>query len=314
MIASAFKKKLILDELFDLTLYKELRNISRGETKAVFAELIPIEERHLAFWQDFFQIKVTSLDPMRRIKLRVLVIVSWLFGENAMHLVLEAIEVYGIRKYLALWQAYRGEALGEAVRGILTDEFKHEDVVVSRMLVRKINPERIRNIFLGLNDGLVEIVGAVSGFFAAFGNPAAVLVAAFTTAVAGSISMAASGYAGASSQTEIEKMESTRKEFLGEEKMQMSTESALFSGLSVGASYFIGAMVPVIPVIFGSKNLLLSLIAAAVAMTVTSLILAFLSGMMVRKRIILNLSMFGIAVAVTYAIGIAAKAFFGIVL
>ena len=36
---------------------------------------------------------------------------------------------------------------------------------------RRINPERVRNIFLGLNDGLVEILGAVTGFFGAFGDP-----------------------------------------------------------------------------------------------------------------------------------------------
>jgi VIT1/CCC1 family predicted Fe2+/Mn2+ transporter len=44
------------------------------------------------------------------------------------------------------------------------DEFKHEDVLVTALTERKINAEKIRNIFLGLNEGLVEILGAVSGF------------------------------------------------------------------------------------------------------------------------------------------------------
>src|SRR5439155_1226062 len=77
---------------------------------------------------------------------------------------------------------------------ILMDEFKHEDTVVTSLTERKINPERIRNIFLGMNDGLVEILGAVSGFFAAFGDAATVLIAASTTAVAGSLSMGAGIY------------------------------------------------------------------------------------------------------------------------
>jgi hypothetical protein len=33
------------------------------------------------------------------------------------------------------------------------DEFRHKDVLVTELTKRKINPERIRNVFLGLNDG-----------------------------------------------------------------------------------------------------------------------------------------------------------------
>ena len=99
-----------------------------------------------------------------------MMLVCGIFGSTAVHLVLEAIEVHGVRKYLALWHEYQGKPLGEALRGILMDEFKHEDVLVTELTNRKINPERIRNIFLGLNDGLVEILGAVSGFFGAFGS------------------------------------------------------------------------------------------------------------------------------------------------
>ena len=45
-----------------------------------------------------------------------------------------------------------------------------KNVLVTALTERKINAEKIRNIFLGLNDGLVEILGAVSGFFGAFGE------------------------------------------------------------------------------------------------------------------------------------------------
>lgn len=45
--------------------------------------------------------------------------------------------------------------LGLALRSVLDDEFRHEDVVVMGNEERRIDPERIRNIFLGLDDGLV---------------------------------------------------------------------------------------------------------------------------------------------------------------
>lgn len=45
----------------------------------------------------------------------------------AIHLVLEAIEIHGVRKYLTLWEAYQRDPLGAAVREVLEDEFRHED-------------------------------------------------------------------------------------------------------------------------------------------------------------------------------------------
>ena len=157
-------RKLILDELFDLSLYKALRDLTEGDVQKVLDELIRVETTHFAFWQGFFNLTLTTLNLPRRLKLRAIILACRLFGTPAVHLVLEAIEVYGVRKYLTLWQTYKDGPLGAAVRDILVDEFQHEDTVVTKLTERKINPERIRNIFLGMNDGLVEILGAVSGF------------------------------------------------------------------------------------------------------------------------------------------------------
>jgi hypothetical protein len=156
--------RLVLDELFDLSLYQSLREVASGELRSILDRLIPIEARHLAFWQDFFDLHVERLDIARRLKLCLIIFVCRLFGAPAIHLVLEAIEVYGVRKYLRVWTTYGNGPLGAAVRSVLEDEFEHEDAVVMGDAERRLNPERVRNIFLGLNDGLVEILGAVSGF------------------------------------------------------------------------------------------------------------------------------------------------------
>jgi VIT1/CCC1 family predicted Fe2+/Mn2+ transporter len=176
-----------------------------------------VETSHLAFWQKFFTLNLDELNLGRRIKLSFIMLVCRIFGSTDVHLVLEAIEVHGVRKYLALWREYQSKPLGEALRGILMDEFKHEDVLVTELTKRKINPERIRNIFLGLNDGLVEILGAVSGFFGAFGSARLVLIAALTTAVAGALSMAAGSFLALNSEKEVKTTEIARKVFLGEE-------------------------------------------------------------------------------------------------
>ena len=304
---------LILDELFDLSLYKALRQVTHPDAHHTLDELITVETGHLAFWQKFFDLRLDQLNPGRRIKLALLIVICKLFGSTAVHLVLEAIEVHGVRKYLALWREYQGQPLGEALHGILMDEFKHEDVLVTALTERKINAEKIRNIFLGLNDGLVEILGAVSGFFGAFGEATMVLVAASTTAVAGALSMAAGAFLALNSEKEVKTTEIAKKIFLGEASEVVSMEeSPIGSALLVGAAYIAGAIIPVLPVVFGATNALFSVLTAGLMVIVVSTILSFLSGMDVARRILLNLAIIAIAVGVTYGIGVFAKRFWGI--
>lgn len=305
-------RSLVLDEMFDLALYERLRAMTDGGLARMLDELIPIEVKHVNFWQEFFDLRVDGLDFGRRVKLALIAGLCRFFGTTAIHLVLEATEIYGLRKYLSIWNVYKDKPLGQAVREVLTDEFKHEDAIVSELVERKINPEKIRNVFLGFNDGLVEILGAVSGFFAAFGEAASVLIASLTVAVAGSLSMAAGVFASTSSEKEVVRMERGKARFLGRPETAPDEERPLSLSLIVGVSYFIGAMVPVVPVLFGAQSISLSVLAGGTMAVLVSLVLAYLSGMDVRKRIAMNLLIIALAVGVTYAIGLTAKSLWGI--
>jgi VIT1/CCC1 family predicted Fe2+/Mn2+ transporter len=306
-------RQLVLDELFDLRLYKALRKVTLADVHQTLDELIAVETAHLAFWKKFFNLHLDELDMGRRIKLSIIMFVCRVFGSTAVHLVLEAIEVHGVRKYLAIWREYQGQPLGEALRGILMDEFKHEDVLVTALTERKINAEKIRNIFLGLNDGLVEILGAVSGFFGAFGSATMVLIAASTTAVAGALSMAAGAFLALNSEKEVKTTEVAKKTFLGEVSDSIPMEeSPLSSAIVVGSAYITGALVPVLPVLIGAKNALFSVITAGLMVILVSTTLAFLSGMDIKRRIMLNLMIITLAVSVSYGIGILAKNYWGI--
>jgi VIT1/CCC1 family predicted Fe2+/Mn2+ transporter len=307
-------RTLILDELFDLSLYRELRRISPDEdARRTLDELITVEIQHLAFWQKFFGLALNDLNPWRRVKLHIMILACRLFGTTAVHLVLEAIEVHGVRKYLALWREYQHQPLGKALGGILMDEFKHEDVLVTKLTERKINAEKVRNIFLGLNDGLVEILGAVSGFFGAFGSATTVLIAASTTAVAGALSMAAGAFLALNSEKEVKTTDIAKKIFLGEESETVGMEEQpLASAAVVGSAYLVGAMVPVLPVLVGAKDAFFSVVTAGIMVIVVSTILSFLSGMDVKRRILLNLAIITVAVSVTYGIGVLAKAMWGV--
>ena len=306
-------RRLILDELFDLSLYTALHEVAHGRLRETLEALIPVETRHFAFWQDFFGLRLDRLDLGRRVKLALILGVCRVFGVPAIALVLEAIEVHGVRKYLDVWSRYGDGPLGSALREVLEDEFKHEDATVAGDAERHISPERVRNIFLGLNDGLVEILGAVSGFFAAFGNAVMVLTAGFTVAVAGALSMAAGAYVATSSEAEVRATERARAQFLGEPVTDDEAgDSALGAAVLIGVSYFAGALVPVLPVLIGAHSALPSLIVAGSVIILVSMLLAFLSGMDVRRRIVTNVVIIATAVGITYVIGLVTKAVFGI--
>jgi VIT1/CCC1 family predicted Fe2+/Mn2+ transporter len=306
-------RRLVLDELFDLSLYRVLRKMATGPLATTLDQLIPVEARHLAFWQDFFELRLESLDVGRRLKLYLIVGMCWIFRAPAIQLALEAIEVHGVRKYLDVWRTYGDGPLGPAVREVLEDEFKHEDAVVTRDAERQISPERVRNVFLGLNDGLVEILGAVSGFFGAFGNAITVLMAGLTVAVAGALSMAAGVYIATSSEAEVRRTETARRRFLeGTVSSGHGSESALVAAAIVGVSYFAGALVPVLPVLAGARTALPSILTGGTMILLVSVIVAFLSGMDVKRRALMNLGITAAAVVITYAIGTVTKAIWGI--
>lgn len=310
----ALARKLILDELFDLSLYRALHAKTSGHLQDLLADLVKIESKHLAFWQEFFGMpELNRLGLVRRLRLALLSFLVTVFGERAVHLILESIEVYGVRKYLHVWEQYQGTPLADATKRVLEDELHHEDVLVSERIERRIDAERIRNIFLGFNDGLVETLGAVSGFFAAFANSTSVLAAAFTVAVAGAISMAAGVYVSSGSEAEVTNMEIRKAKFLGKGSgAATNEESPLGAAFTVGVSYFLGALVPVLPVLIGANNVVASAVASGIMIIAISFVLSFLSGMDIRRRIAINLIVIGVALTVTYLIGTAARSVLGI--
>ena len=90
-----------------------------------------------------------------------------------------------------------------------------------------------------------------SGFFAAFNRPVAVVAASFSVGVAGALSMAAGAYIGAGSEADLRETEDARRRFLGETVARAAAGSPLMSGAIVGLGYLVGALVPVMPVLFG---------------------------------------------------------------
>jgi VIT1/CCC1 family predicted Fe2+/Mn2+ transporter len=127
--------------------------------------------------------------------------------------------------------------------------------------------------------------------------------------------MAAGVYVATSSENEVRRTQRGKERFLGENRHPAAAEeSAITSAIIVGVGYFAGAAVPILPVFFGAKNALVSVITGGATIIFVSTVLAFLSGMDVRKRILTNLIILAAAVAVTYGIGILVRTLFGVAL
>lgn len=309
----ALKQRLITDELFDLSLYKLLLRYADAQTGETLKELIEVETKHVSIWSSLFSMRVDVLPFKHRVKLAGFGLVCKLFGTKAIHLILESIEVYAIKKYLRIWEHYKDDpAMRKALDEILHEEFQHEDQIVSGLIDQQIHPERVRNFFLGFNDGLVEITGAVGGFFAAFAHIPSILIAATTVAIAGAFSMAAGAFAATESEREIQDLESEKKAFLGEVVSDGVKSSPFSAALLVGLAYLAGASVPIVPVLFGADKVWYSIVAGVLVTSLVSYVLAFFSGMRIRRRVFINVALMLAAVAITYLIGGVVKGIWGI--
>ncbi len=312
------QRQLILDELFDLSLYRAFRTQASPHLTSLLDNLIKTETGHLEFWQTFFQSGVTELDPIRKAKLQLFRAIVACFGDSAILLLMEVIEVHGVKKYLDLWRTTRDSTLRQGLRRILEDELIHEESIVTKTAGRTVDGTFIRNIFLGFNDGSVEILGAVNGLVAALHEPILVSAAGFTVSIAGAISMAAGAYVSTHSEAEIMRAEAQKRAFLeeaGDASMpsaDIAPPSALRAAIIVGITYLIGATFPLAPFILGATSPLWSIILSGSLILFVSAILAFVSGMHMRRRVVMNFMIVVIATVVSYGFGLFAQQWFGV--
>jgi len=125
--------------------------------------------------------------------------------------------------------------------------------------------------------------------------------------------MAAGAWIAVSSESEIRTTEDARRRFLGENVLETGTaETPLASATIIGASYLAGALVPVLPVLGGATTMLPSLLTAGSLIILVSIMVAFLSGMDIKRRVITNLVIITAAVGISFAIGLVAKLVWGI--
>jgi vacuolar iron transporter family protein len=124
--------------------------------------------------------------------------------------------------------------------------------------------------------------------------------------------MAAGAYIGAGSEAELRETEEARQRFLGEAVASVTPDRPLVAAAIVGIGYLIGAVIPVLPVLFGARTVWPTVVTGGIMIVLVSAIVAFISGMNVRRRIALNVAITGLAVVVTYVLGLLTKRVLGV--
>lgn len=201
-----------VDEYQDSVLYARLAKDEKDETlKKEFLRLSNIESKHAKFWHDFL---VRRNAPVPRVKIGRLKLISIkllrkLLGPGAVASLLEMGENSAVEKYFEFLTSFElGEDERKALSEVILDELEHEHFFAETK--KRFHTENVRDFVLGMNDGLVELLGAVTGLSAVYVNaPRIVGISGLIVGVAGALSMAIGAFISVRSQRQVN--ESVRK-------------------------------------------------------------------------------------------------------
>lgn len=185
-ISEPLKDRLIVYQRNELTehhIYRRLAQVARSDEDRQDLERIAEDERkHYETWRRY-----TGRDvPPYRLMFWKYYLASRLFGITFSVRLMERNEATAQENYRRL----KGEI--PEVDAILKEEHDHEE-----RLVGFFDEEHLRyagSIVLGLNDALVEMLGALAGLTLALQNSSLIALSALTTGIAAAMSMGASEY------------------------------------------------------------------------------------------------------------------------
>jgi VIT1/CCC1 family predicted Fe2+/Mn2+ transporter len=303
-------RKLFLDELRDYHLYKELAEHEKDKIlKSVLENMIKTEKKHMDLWGEAAGIERTYKkrpSGISLLKLYLYLGARGILGLPFTLTLLSRTELNNLNRYERLTKG-TGVSDKDRIRflSVISDERKN--AVKIRSILDKYggNLGNIRSIMLGLNDGLVEVLAAVSGIAVIANSPLVVALSGIIIGISGTLSMAGGVYISSKSHGLIssDKTESD------------SSESPNKQALYTGVFYLGGAISVVLPFIFGMsgfEGIAASLIISCAILVFASTAVAILSSTSITKRISETILISLGAVAITVALGALLRFYFGI--
>jgi VIT1/CCC1 family predicted Fe2+/Mn2+ transporter len=179
-------------EIDGSTLYRRIaRRMPDGKNRKIIMSIAEDEARHAAVMRSYTQ---KELLP-DRFKMMIYALINFFLGYTFAIKLMEKNEVdikgkYGEMEDLELAKATPDKA--EAVRRILSDEEKHEKILIDMLKEERVS--YIGSTVLGMNDALVELTGSLAGYTLAMRDTKLISMAGLITGFSATLSMAASGY------------------------------------------------------------------------------------------------------------------------
>lgn len=194
------------DEITDHVTYATLAAAERpGPLRELLGRIAEIEEHHSRFWLRFIAARggpAPARPPFAR-RLRFLRFLRRIFNPMLLVSTLELGEGHAARKYFGfLNRAPLDESERSDLRAIILDELEHE--VTFRKESQTLGLGNVRDFVLGMNDGLVEILGTVTGLSAVYASsPFTVAVSGLVVGIAGALSMGIGAFMSVRSQRQV---------------------------------------------------------------------------------------------------------------
>lgn len=177
------------NEYRDYVIYRELASRETNPRfKRILEELVQHELEDYRFWLELSSVKQHR---MSRLEIWGLTLMRRLLGLTFTAKFLERHEHHAIANYSA-FRATADAAMQARLDEIIAHETHHETAMIDQ-----IQEERVKflgSVVLGVNDGLIELTGALVGFASALGRPHAAGLLGAVTGIAAALSMAASAY------------------------------------------------------------------------------------------------------------------------
>ncbi|WP_461866587.1 VIT1/CCC1 transporter family protein [Thermococcus sp.] len=207
------------DEYADSVLYAHLaKSEDDEEIKEEFLRLSNIESKHAKFWHDFIKRHEGEAPKpsVKRLTIFSVKLLRKILGPGSLASLLEMGENSAIQKYFKYLTTYANrfsEDEMKEIKEVILDELEHERFFYESK--QRFHTENIRDLVLGMNDGLVEILGAVTGLSAVYpNNPQLVGISGLIVGVAGALSMAIGTFISVRSQRQVNEAIKDRMEVL----------------------------------------------------------------------------------------------------
>lgn len=318
------QKGFFRDEITDREFYRRLADQVEDESfRENLKRLSDVEDKHSRFWKGNLEKIGVDTSAIRYKKLKVLwlLFLSRVIGTYMTVRLLEHGEINTVKEYSDFIRKSEGSPeFRKDLKNIINEEIEHEEVFENQMEKSQEQIEKNRDIIYGVSDGLVEVLGAVAGLAALITSSLYVALGGILVGLSGTISMSLGAYLSKNSESEFRINEEKKRELLGlksdRKRIEEYSRQSKKSAASVGGSYILGAVVPIVPFLFlpPIMGLILAVILVAISQAITNALVALSMNIGIlrssMKAALLSLS----AAAAVFALGELFHVVFGITL